>query len=236
PDDPNRPLHPDGRRRLGLAHADRPRRRRGRAAPRLPHGRPQPRPGRGPRPGQDDDRPEHRPPGRPRRPSRPLHHGRPAPARSRRPRVRAGPRPAPQLLRPARLVGPGRAGLSLLRCPRRGSALPGRQPKLRTEQSGALSYAEYHSSPPTVGLSAVTPHRDMEDASWARASGETVSSAAGRWPVLAHCPEALAWLRIQADLGLAPRTLEAYSRGLADYLGVCAREGIEPLSAGRAEV
>src|SRR5581483_8927596 len=114
--------------------------------------------------------------------------------------------------------------------------LPGRQPKLRTEQSGALSYAEYHSSPPTVGLSAVTPHRDMEDASWARASGETVSSAAGRWPVLAHCPEALAWLRIQADLGLAPRTLEAYSRGLADYLGVCAREGIEPLSAGRAEV
>jgi site-specific recombinase XerD len=103
----------------------------------------------------------------------------------------------------------------------------------------ALSYAEYDSSPPTVGLSGVTPHHgggEMDDISWPRANGETVSSAAGRWPVLAHCPEALAWLRIQADLGLAPRTLEAYSRGLADYLTVCTREGIEPLSAGRAEV
>lgn len=76
----------------------------------------------------------------------------------------------------------------------------------------------------------------MDGTSWAGANGEPVSSAAGRWPVLAHCPEALAWLRIQADLGLASRTLEAYSRGLADYLTVCTREGIEPLSAGRAEV
>jgi integrase/recombinase XerD len=76
----------------------------------------------------------------------------------------------------------------------------------------------------------------MADTSRARANGETVSSVAGRWPVLVHCPEALAWLRIQADLGLAPRTLEAYSRGLVDYLTVCTREGIEPLSAGRAEV
>jgi len=76
----------------------------------------------------------------------------------------------------------------------------------------------------------------MADTSWARANVETVSRAAGRWPVLACCPEGLAWLRVQADLGLAPRTLEAYSRGLADYLTVCTRDGIEPLSAGRAEV
>jgi site-specific recombinase XerD len=76
----------------------------------------------------------------------------------------------------------------------------------------------------------------MADTPWTRANDETVSRAAGRWPVLAYCPEGLAWLRVQADLGLAPRTLEAYSRGLADYLTVCTREGIEPLGAGRAEV
>jgi hypothetical protein len=52
---------------------------------------------------------------------------------------------------------------------------------------------------------------------------------------LGICPEAVAWLQVQADLGLAPRTIEAYGRGLADYLAVCRREGIEPLSAGRAE-
>lgn len=60
--------------------------------------------------------------------------------------------------------------------------------------------------------------------------------AARRWPALARCPEALEWLRVQADLGLASRTLEAYARGLADYLTVCRREAIDPLIAGRAEI
>jgi site-specific recombinase XerD len=59
---------------------------------------------------------------------------------------------------------------------------------------------------------------------------------AARWPVVGRCPEALTWLRLQADLGLAPRTLEAYGRALADYLTVCAREGIAPLTAGQAEI
>lgn len=58
----------------------------------------------------------------------------------------------------------------------------------------------------------------------------------GRWPVLAGCSEAIAWLQIQTDLGLAPRTVEAYARGLADYLTVCQREGNDPLDAGRAEI
>jgi hypothetical protein len=44
------------------------------------------------------------------------------------------------------------------------------------------------------------------------------------------------WLRVQSDLGLAPQTLDAYSRELTDYLPVCGREGIDPLNAGRAEV
>ncbi len=43
------------------------------------------------------------------------------------------------------------------------------------------------------------------------------------WPVLTTCPEALTWLEIQANLGLAPRTIEAYARGLADYFAVCKR-------------
>jgi hypothetical protein len=66
-------------------------------------------------------------------------------------------------------------------------------------------------------------------------AGETVALAQ-RWPIVAACPDALVWLQVQADLGLAPRTVEAYARGLTDYLAVCGREGIDPLVAGRAEI
>jgi site-specific recombinase XerD len=76
----------------------------------------------------------------------------------------------------------------------------------------------------------------MDKKSCARTAEEWPTLAARRWPMLARCPEALEWLRVQADLGLASRTLDAYSRGLVDYLTVCAREGIDPLTAGRAEV
>jgi site-specific recombinase XerC len=57
-----------------------------------------------------------------------------------------------------------------------------------------------------------------------------------RWPVLAACQESINWLEIQANLGLAPRTIEAYARGLADYLLVCQRQGTDPLTAGRTEI
>lgn len=57
-----------------------------------------------------------------------------------------------------------------------------------------------------------------------------------RWPVLTTCREAITWLEIQTSLGLAPRPIEAYARGLADYLSVCQREGTDPLTAGRAEI
>lgn len=57
-----------------------------------------------------------------------------------------------------------------------------------------------------------------------------------RWPVFERQPEALSWLRMQADLGLAPRSIDAYARGLADYLNVCEREGIAPLTANRSAV
>ena len=35
-----------------------------------------------------------------------------------------------------------------------------------------------------------------------------------RWPTVFRHPEASAWLQIQTGLGLAPRTLDAYARGL----------------------
>ena len=57
-----------------------------------------------------------------------------------------------------------------------------------------------------------------------------------KWPVLARHDRALEWLRIWTDLGRAPRTIDAYARGLAEYLQVCEREGIDPLAATRAHV
>jgi integrase/recombinase XerD len=76
----------------------------------------------------------------------------------------------------------------------------------------------------------------MDRVTCARTDGQWPTLAARRWPTLAGCSEALEWLRVQADLGLARGTLEAYARGLADYLAVCGRERIDPLSAGRAEI
>ena len=61
-------------------------------------------------------------------------------------------------------------------------------------------------------------------------------SVGSRWPVLGRHDRALEWLRIWIDLGRAPRTIDAYARGLAEYLQVCEREGINPLTATRAHV
>lgn len=49
-------------------------------------------------------------------------------------------------------------------------------------------------------------------------------------------PEALAWLQMQVDRGLAPRTIDAYGRGLADYLTVCKRTNVDLVTATRADV
>jgi integrase len=57
-----------------------------------------------------------------------------------------------------------------------------------------------------------------------------------KWPVLGRHERAAEWLRIWSDLGRAPRTIDAYARGLAEYLEVCERGGVEPLEAGRAQV
>ena len=57
-----------------------------------------------------------------------------------------------------------------------------------------------------------------------------------RWPVLGRNERAAEWLRIWADLGRSPRTIDAYARGLAEYLELCERDGSDPLTAGRAQV
>ena len=69
-----------------------------------------------------------------------------------------------------------------------------------------------------------------------KAIGRPGRSWVERWPAIARQPEAVAWLQVQADLGMSPRTIDAYGRGLAEYLSVCEREGIEPLTAGRSAV
>ena len=44
------------------------------------------------------------------------------------------------------------------------------------------------------------------------------------------------WLRIWTDLGRAPRTIDAYARGLAEFLLVCERDGVDPVAATRAQI
>jgi integrase/recombinase XerD len=58
----------------------------------------------------------------------------------------------------------------------------------------------------------------------------------GKWPVLGRHERAAEWLNIWADLGRAPRTIDAYARGLAEYLEACERNGVDPVAATRAEV
>jgi integrase/recombinase XerD len=57
-----------------------------------------------------------------------------------------------------------------------------------------------------------------------------------RWPILARHGGAAEWLRMRADAGLAPRMIDAYGRGLAEYLEMCERAGVDPLVAGRGHV
>jgi integrase/recombinase XerD len=59
---------------------------------------------------------------------------------------------------------------------------------------------------------------------------------ADRWPVLARHERAAEWLQTWTDLGRAPRTIDAYARGLAEYLEACERDGVDPLAATRAQL
>jgi site-specific recombinase XerD len=57
-----------------------------------------------------------------------------------------------------------------------------------------------------------------------------------KWPVLGRHEQAAVWLQIWTDLGRAPRTIDAYARGLAEYLLMCEREDVDPVTANRAHI
>jgi site-specific recombinase XerD len=57
-----------------------------------------------------------------------------------------------------------------------------------------------------------------------------------KWPVLGRHERAAEWLRVWADLGRARRTIDAYALGLAEYLQMCEREGVDPIAASRAHI
>ena len=54
--------------------------------------------------------------------------------------------------------------------------------------------------------------------------------------MLGRHERAAGWLRVWVDLGRAPRTIDAYARGLAEFLQVCEDHGIDPVAANRADV
>ena len=47
-----------------------------------------------------------------------------------------------------------------------------------------------------------------------------------RYPHIGQTTHARAWLQIQANLGLAPNTIDAYARALEQYLELCSRSEI----------
>jgi hypothetical protein len=51
------------------------------------------------------------------------------------------------------------------------------------------------------------------------------AALAGKWPVLGRHDRTDEWLGIWAALGRAPRTIDAYARGLAEFLEACERDG-----------
>ncbi|WP_432023959.1 tyrosine-type recombinase/integrase [Streptomyces parvus] len=59
---------------------------------------------------------------------------------------------------------------------------------------------------------------------------------AEKWPVLGRHEQAAVWLQIWADLGRAPKRMDAYARGPVEYLVMCEREGVDPVTAGRAHL
>ena len=60
-----------------------------------------------------------------------------------------------------------------------------------------------------------------------------------RWslyPTAAGCAEARAWVELQRKLLRAPKTIDAYARGVDDYLRVCARLAIDVRAATRHDI
>ncbi len=63
-----------------------------------------------------------------------------------------------------------------------------------------------------------------------------VVHAGQRYPWVQHSEIACAWLRLQHQLQLAPKTVEAYGRALDDYLAFCAATATDPIQITRAHL
>lgn len=57
-----------------------------------------------------------------------------------------------------------------------------------------------------------------------------------RFPLVQREPRAQAWLTIEADLGLAQNTVEAYGRAVEDFLGFLVRSNVPLITASRADI
>jgi integrase/recombinase XerD len=57
-----------------------------------------------------------------------------------------------------------------------------------------------------------------------------------RYPFLRSCERACAWIRIQANLGLAHNTLHAYGRSLNDFLAFASKSAVDPITANREHI
>ncbi|WP_225447540.1 site-specific integrase [Streptacidiphilus sp. PB12-B1b] len=57
-----------------------------------------------------------------------------------------------------------------------------------------------------------------------------------KWPVLDRHARAAEWLQIWSDLGRAPRTIDAYARGLGEFLLACERDGNDPERVNRSHI
>ncbi|MEV5205460.1 hypothetical protein [Streptomyces sp. NPDC053720] len=57
-----------------------------------------------------------------------------------------------------------------------------------------------------------------------------------KWPAFRRHDQAAACFQIWSDLGRAPRTIEAYACGLGEYLLLCERSGVAPVTANRADM
>lgn len=57
-----------------------------------------------------------------------------------------------------------------------------------------------------------------------------------RYPLLAGHPDGRRWLESEYLLGLAPNTIDAYGRGMEDFLGFCQRLGADPAAATKVTV
>ncbi|MCW5851818.1 MAG: site-specific integrase, partial [Anaerolineae bacterium] len=65
---------------------------------------------------------------------------------------------------------------------------------------------------------------------------ETQSVRWERYPLVAQVEYARRWLTIQANLGRAPNTVDAYGRALQDYLAFCHQQRVELVAATREHI